>query len=65
MELRTSIVLNFETTYTCNNGVNGTVISRTSSSPGKEVGGQQPTPGHHPDTARQRWNKEVNKPVIR
>ena len=42
---------NFETTYTCNNGTNGTVISRTSSS--------------HPDTARRRWNKEVNKLVMR
>ena len=58
-------MMNSETTYTCNNGVNGTVTSRTNSSPGREVGGQQPIPGRHPDTARWKWNKEVNKLVIR
>ena len=58
-------MMNFETTYTCNNDVNGTVISMTSSSPGREVGGQQPIPGRYPVTARRRWNKEVNKLMMR
>ena len=58
-------MMNFETTCTYNNGVNGAVISRTSSSPGREVEGQQPIPGRHQDTARGRWNTEVNKLVMR
>lgn len=47
------------------NGVNGTGTLRESASPGRVVGEQQPTPGRHQATARTKWNKEVNRIVMR
>ena len=50
---------------TSDNGVNGTGATSESASPSMEVGGQQPTPGRHQATARLKWNKEVNKIVMK
>ena len=47
------------------NGVNGTATLRGSALPGRVVGEQQPTPGRHQSTARTKWNKEVNRIVMR
>ena len=46
------------------NGVNRTGTECEGSSPGRCPPAQQRRPGRHPDTARMKWNKEVNKVVM-
>ena len=50
---------------TSDNGVKWTGATSESAPPGMEVGGQQPTPDRHQATARLKWNKEVNKIVMK
>ena len=50
---------------TSDNGLNGTGAISKSASLGMEVGGHQPTPGRHQATAKFKWNKEVNKIVMK
>ena len=60
-------MMNMETACnnTSDNGVNGTGATNESASSGMEVGGQQPSPGRHQATTSLKWNKEVNKIVIK
>ena len=47
-----------------NNGVNGAGASSEGASPGRCPVGEQHRPGRHPDTARLKRNKEVNRVVM-
>lgn len=47
-----------------NNGVNGAGASSEGASPGRCPVGEQRRPGRHPDTARLKWSKEVNRVVM-
>ena len=46
------------------NGVNRTGTECEGSSPGRCFPAQRREPGRHPDTARMKWNKEVNTVVM-
>ena len=47
-----------------NNSVNGTGTSCECPSRGRCSKAQQREPGRHPETARVKWNKEVNKVLM-